>query len=433
MTEDSYEGGQCVETAETTNSPPWGSIKKNKENFPNKSQFIIQRGEKRSDWKLPYKVKSGKIHCGGVAAASQAAGGARQKNPMSLTSTERARLNRARKACKIGEEKTSEGLMVSEEFTMSLSNGKEGKFESLDEKSDENKRVMKFELMDNAELYNGVRFTKEAMQHQLDVFNKGEFLVTHGMNHSGNVRDQLGKVMEMEMTEEGDVATLFITSEHYKETIAQREAETLFQQGLLDSISGGWRASIAFNTETEEYEVYKPMLREVSSTPVPAKTSAKTIENVCMNLRNQISTTETTEEGEEHIPMEELYMEPKDENPEPIVEPSGEGEKVEKGVELQPLDAEKAAILTERMDAFEANQDATIKASLLERAVEFELSEDDFKGQSNATIEFALKVANKVRMSTLRVCNPDNPLGGEGDSSSEMTTEEITANYYSNG
>ena len=53
-----------VDMAETTNSPPWGDIKKNKENFPNKSQFIIQRGEKRSDWKLPYKVKSGKIHCG---------------------------------------------------------------------------------------------------------------------------------------------------------------------------------------------------------------------------------------------------------------------------------------------------------------------------------------------------------------------------------
>jgi len=106
MTEnDSCEDGSCVETAETTNSPPWGSIKKNKENFPNKSQFIIQRGEKRSDWKLPYKLKSGKIHCGGVAAASQAAGGARQKKPMSLNSTERARLNRARKACDTGEPK----------------------------------------------------------------------------------------------------------------------------------------------------------------------------------------------------------------------------------------------------------------------------------------------------------------------------------------
>ena len=149
-----------------------------------------------------------------------------------------------------------------------------------------------------------------------------------------------------------------------------------------------------------------------------------------MALQNQISTTETTEEGED-IPMEELEME--NENPEPIVEPSGEGEKVEKGVELQPLDAEQAAKITERMDAFEAGQNATIRASLLERAIEFELSEDDFEGQSNATIEFALKVANKVRMSTLRECDPDNPLGGEGDSASEMSTEEITANYYNGG
>lgn len=85
----------------TINSPPWSSISHTKENHPNKSDFIIQRGENWSDWKLPYKYK-GKIHCGGVRAASAAAGGAHTGNRMNLTSEEKARLNSARKACGIG-------------------------------------------------------------------------------------------------------------------------------------------------------------------------------------------------------------------------------------------------------------------------------------------------------------------------------------------
>lgn len=422
MVEQSCEDGKCVETAETTNSPPWGSIKKTKENFPNKGDFIIQRGDKWSDWKLPYRYK-GKIHCGGVAAASQAAGGARQKKPMSLTSTERARLNRARKACGTGETKTSD------EITITMSNMKIGKFETIED--NENVRRMRFELMDDGQLYNNLRFTKEALVYQYEQFQRGEFPVLHGMDHSGAVLDTLGDVVDMELIDDNGVTRCFVTVEDSKETFAQQQATILFEQGRLEYVSGGWKATIGYDTEIEEFQVVKPWLREVSSTNIPAKTDAKRIENICMDLLNQISTTENTAEGEEDIPMEELEMD--NENPEPIVEPSTEGEKVEKGVELQPLDAEQASKITERMDAFEAGQNATIRAGLLERAVEFELSEEDFEGQSNETIEFALKVANKVRMSTLRVCNPDNPLGGEGDSTSEMTTEEITANYYNSG
>jgi hypothetical protein len=389
----------CVETAETTNSPPWGDIKKNKENFPKKSQFIVQRGEKREGWKLPYKVKSGKIHCGGVRAASAAAAGARSGKPMSLSSAERRRLNSARKACKIGE--ATDG--ISQEMNLTLSTGKAGKFECLDDRSDDTKRVMRFELMDNAELYNGVRFTKEALQHQLDIFNEGEFLVTHGMDHSGRIRDQLGKVIEMELVEDGDLATIFITSEHYKETPAQIDAETLFNQGLLDSISGGWRASIAYNSDTEEYEVYKPKLREVSSTPIPAKTSAKTIENVCMDISVGLLLNQT--------PLEELDM-TEEENQDPQ-EPSQP-----EGVEEQSAND---TALNERQDAIEqefadikAKTVAQERSGLLERAAELGLAETDFEGVDNATIEKSLEVANKVKMSTLRGSDPDIPLGGDG-------------------
>lgn len=89
------------EKANTTETPAWGSIPHNKDNHPSKSDFIILRGDNWSDWKLPYKYK-GKIHCGGVRAASAAAGGARQTGgKMSLTSEERGRLNSARSACGI--------------------------------------------------------------------------------------------------------------------------------------------------------------------------------------------------------------------------------------------------------------------------------------------------------------------------------------------
>lgn len=91
-----------VDKANTTNSPAWGSIAHNESDHPNKSDFIIQRGDTWSSWKLPYKYK-GSIHCGGTKAASQAVAGARAGKPMQLNAEERTRLNRARRACGIGE------------------------------------------------------------------------------------------------------------------------------------------------------------------------------------------------------------------------------------------------------------------------------------------------------------------------------------------
>lgn len=301
------------------------------------------------------------------------------------------------------------GQKMSERFNMSISNEKLGKFEFLDDRSDENKRIMRFELMDNAEKYNWVRFPFEALQHFVDVFNKKEFLVTHGMDHSGNVRDQLGKVIEMELVKEGDIGTVFIVSEHYKETTAQKEAETLFQQGLLDSISGGWSAGIAWNEETEEYEIYKPVLREVSSTPVPAKKDATRIENVCMALKNYSPKKVNNDDKQDEIPKEEFEMPGEDEKP---TETPDEGGKVEQSAEFVALQKQAEANAL-KLAEMQKSQDSSVRASLMKEAAELGLSEEEFKDMPNSTIQASLEVANKVKMSTLRNNVPGIPLGGE--------------------
>lgn len=325
-------------------------------------------------------------------------------------------------ASEIALKMAEDGTKMSEIFNMSLSNGKKGKFECLDARSDDTKRVMKFELMDNAELYNGVRFPMEALEHFVNVFNQNEFLVTHGMDHSGNVRDQLGKVIEAELVKNGDLGTVYIVSEHYKETPAQRDAETLFKQGLLDSISGGWRCGIAFNEETDEFEIYKPVLREVSSTPIPAKTSATVIENVCMALKNYSPKKMKTEEIIQHeIPDKEEFEMPENEKP---TEPSAEG-KMEQSAEFLALKAQADAT-AQKLAEMETSQESAVRASLMARAAELGLSEEDFKDMPNSTIEAALGVANKVQLSTLRGMTPDNPLGGEGNAGFTEDSPEMT-------
>lgn len=109
--------GEEIAKAATTNTPAWGTIAHNQADHPNKSDFIVQRGDTWSEWKLPYKYK-GKIHCGGVRAASAMVGGARAGKPMSLTAVERKRLNAARSACGIGktleEELAEQGRILPE-------------------------------------------------------------------------------------------------------------------------------------------------------------------------------------------------------------------------------------------------------------------------------------------------------------------------------
>lgn len=287
---------------------------------------------------------------------------------------------------------------TSEEFTLSLSNMKSGAFETI--KDEDDMRVMQFELMDNKKLYNGVRFPKEALEHQYNVFQEAGFPVFHGLDHSGKTLDQLGEVFEMGIEysgEDNEFATVIITSKHFKETYAQKQAAILFDQGMLNFISGGWRARVTFNDDTEEFEVIKPILREVSSTPIPAKTDAKKLENVCASLLSDLLTDDAPD-------MEEYEM--TDEIPEPQ-EPSPEEGAEEQGAEY--------VALKEKVDAIEAESQARTRASLLERAAELGLSADDFEGVPNAVIEKSLEVAKKAVVSALRENRPDTPIGGEGD------------------
>ena len=98
---DIKEMSDVEEKVATTNTPAWGSIPKTKENFPNKSDFIVQRGDTWSSWKLPYRYH-GKVHCGGTRAAYAASQGAHQGKKMNLTPEEKARLEKARKLCGFG-------------------------------------------------------------------------------------------------------------------------------------------------------------------------------------------------------------------------------------------------------------------------------------------------------------------------------------------
>ena len=386
--------------------------------LPNGSFAVIEpdylsgKTDNKNARHLPYKDSKGKVD---LPHLRNALARMNQIKPVTKSISTEALRAKAKKVLEaatkkhLPSRKNEKGQKMSEEFDLSMSTGKAGKFEFLDERSDDTKRVMRFELMDNKELYNGVRFTKEALQHQLDVFNENKFLVTHGMDHSGKVLDQLGKVFEMEMEEEGEFTTIFITSEHYLKTEAQKQATILFDQGLLDYISGGWRASIAYNEDTKEYEVYKPVAREVSSTPIPAKTNAKTIENVCMALQYDSPKKVNNDDKQDEIPKEEFEMPGEDEKP---TETPDEGGKVEQSAEFVALQKQAEANAL-KLAEMQKSQDSSVRASLMKEAAELGLSEEEFKDMPNSTIQASLEVANKVKMSTLRNNVPGIPLGGE--------------------
>jgi len=384
---------------------------------------------------LPYKDKNGKVDKPHLRNALARMNQIKPVTKSISTKELRAKAKKVLEAAAkkhLKSDKEEKKQVMSEETDLTMSTGKAGRFEFLDDRSNESKRVMKFELMDNKELYNGVRFTKEALQHQLDIFNQKEFKVSHGMDHSGKVLDQLGQVIEMEMEEDGEFATIYIVSEHYLETDAQKQAEILFKQGLLDYISGGWRASIAYNQDTEEWEVYKPVFREVSSTPIPAKTSAKTIENICMALGNQISTNRQ-EDVRQKIPQEEFTMPEEnvkieEEATEPQETPTTPGGEVEQSAELAAMKARMDAT-DKKFEELQASQEASVRTSLMAQAAELGLPEEDFANMSNETIAASLEVAKKVRMKTLRETNPDIPLGDDGEEH-EMSEREVIDTYY---
>jgi len=305
---------------------------------------------------------------------------------------------------------------MSEEMTLTMSNMRPQKIEMV-ETEKEGVRRMKFELMDNKQLYNGLRFTGEALKHQYEKFQEGDFDVYHGVDHTGAVLETLGQVVSLSLVEEGEDVTVFAEVEDYMETEAQKQAAILFKQGMLNYVSGGWRASIGYNEETKEFEIHKAILREISSTNIPAKTDAKKLEAVCASLFNELALPEK-------ISQEEMEM--SDEKP--IEKP------VEQSAEFTDLQAKYDA-LQSQMSAMQKDQAEMKRQTLLKAAEELGLPATDFEGMDNAQIEKSLEVANKVVMSNLRAENPDIGLGGEGgnasfeDGSPELV-EYLANNYY---
>lgn len=314
---------------------------------------------------------------------------------------------------------------LNKEGMFTLSTGRKIPVELVEENDDHT--LMKFELIDN-ETYNGVYFSKEAIEHQHAEFHKREFTVSHGMDHSRKTLEQLGEVTDMTLKYEGkDKVRAFITSKIYKETDAQQQAHILLGQELLNYISGGWSGKFAYDFDKSRFEIVKPLFRESSSTPTPAKRDA-TVQNA---LDVILSLTES-------INLEESNMSDKEETQE-ITEPSQEGEEVvEQDAELTTLKKEMKAELDAMKAQTEeykkatadvkANLEQSQKVSLLERAKELGLPEEQFEGKTSEEIKFALEVANKVKMETLRERDPSIVFGGEGnvglvDGSDEMVAK----------
>jgi hypothetical protein len=257
-----------------------------------------------------------------------------------------------------------------------------------------------------------VYFGKDAIRHQYDQFQKKEFEVSHGMDHSRKSLDQLGEVIDMTLREDGEKLRCYVISKWLKGTDNQNQAHILREQGRMKYISGGWSGMITFNREEGRFEIIKPVLREVSSTPTPAKRDAK-VQNA---LEVILSLTQT--------PMEESIME-KDETQE--IEPSPEGEEVvEQNAELTALkkemqaEIEKTKLVRTEFEQAKTDMQAELanqkRASLLERAKEIGLSEatvTSFKDNTPEEIEMALKVATEVRMGVLSDRDPTIQLGGE--------------------
>ena len=291
-----------------------------------------------------------------------------------------------------------------------LSTGKATKIKLVEDDDEKPTYKIKFELMDVG-IYNMVHFTEENLKFMVSEFNRDKNgVVFHGLDHSWDTLDQIGKVYELQLEGKGKKTKVFALSELYKETPAQRHSHTIFKQGLLKFVSGTWfPTKYAWNDEENHIDIEEPKLREMSSTPMPAKEDAKQKE-----ILNSLN----------HAPniVEELDM--ADETPEPE-QPSPEGDKVvEQSAELTTLKKEMQAELEATKTARQGLEQATAemqsqiadtkRASLLEGAKELGLSEESIaEDKTNDEIEFALKVAKEVRMKLLEERDPTIQLGGE--------------------
>jgi hypothetical protein len=296
-----------------------------------------------------------------------------------------------------------------------LSTGRASSIELVEDSDDSDTYTIKFELMDVG-TYNMFNFSYENLQFMVKDYEKDSIgVVSHGLDHSWKTLEQLGKVSDLELVGKGKSAKVIATSELFKETEAQKQAHILFRQGLLKFVSGGWfPTGMSWNEESNTIDLTDPKLREISSTPMPAKQDAKALE--VLNSLNHSPKPITKKEDK---PME-------NENP---TEPSPEGKEVSEQVaKLTALEtehrAELEAIRKERAE-MKATADNERRVSLLERAAELGLSEELFKEQSNDAIEVSLKAAKEMQVKLLKEREPVTHFGGEGsaglsDGSPEM-------------
>lgn len=290
-----------------------------------------------------------------------------------------------------------------------LSTGKATHVELVEDDEEKPTYKIKFELMDVG-VYNIVHFTEENLKFMVSEFNRDKNgVVFHGLDHSWDTLDQIGKIYELQLEGKGKRTKVFALSELYKETPAQIHSHTLFKQGLLKFVSGTWfPTKYSWNEKENHIDIEEPKLREMSSTPMPAKEDAKQKE-----ILNSLN----------HAPnMEESNM---TEDNQDNNEPSREGEDVvEQSAELTALKKEMQAEIEATKKVRESLEQATAdlqsgiadtkRASLLEGAKELGLSEESIaEDKSNDEIEFALKVAKEVRMKLLEERDPTIQLGGE--------------------
>lgn len=361
---------------------------------------------------LPYKDASGKVDLPHLRNAR-----ARMNQIIPVTDSISTEALRA-KAKKVLDAAAKKYLGKKQEMSddlIHLSMDKPSKIELVEDNSELSTYKIKFELIDIGE-YNKFDFTSETLDYMVKAFAEDDVeVVSHGLDHSVKTLEQLGRVYDVQRVEENGKSKVVVFSELFKETEAQKQAHILFRQGLLNFVSGGWKPkSFIWNDEKNNITIVEPKLKEVSSTPVPAKRDAKALE-----ILNSLTHSPNNEnEGEQDdIEMTQEDKDMSDENPE--IEPSDEGKEVsETSAKLAALETEYKAKI-EAVDTFiaekKAKADAEHRVGLLERAKELGLSEELFKDSTNDAIDLALKAAKETQVSELQKREPVNPLGGEGD------------------
>ena len=284
-----------------------------------------------------------------------------------------------------------------------LSMGRPSVIELVEDNEESETYKIKFELMDVG-TYNMFNFSEENLNFMVKEFNQDKNgVVSHGLDHSWKTLEQLGKAYDLVKEGAGKKSKVYAFCELYKETEAQKQAHILFKQGLLKFVSGGWfPTKYKWNEETQTIDIENPKLREISSTPMPAKQDAKAKE-VLQSLNHSPNGN-----------MEDKIM-----SETQATEPSPEGKEVSEQVaKLTALENEYkagiAAMNAERA-AIKAKTDAEIRNGLIGRAKELGLSEEVFANASNDAIEVSLKAAKEMQVKLLREREPANQFGGEGN------------------